>query len=38
MLVLRPQRVPAFMHGDYVVWGLTERILRSFLALLGDDG
>lgn len=26
-------RVPAFAHGDYVVWGLTERILRAFLAL-----
>lgn len=26
-------RVPAFAHGDYVVWGLTERILRGFLAL-----
>ena len=25
--------VPAFAHGDYVVWGLTERILRTFLAL-----
>ena len=26
-------RVPAFAHGDYVIWGLTERILRGFLAL-----
>ena len=26
--------VPAFAHGDYVVWGLTERILRSFLGIL----
>jgi len=25
--------VPAFAHGDYVVWGLTERILRTFLRL-----
>ena len=25
--------VPAFSHGDYVVWGLTERILRTFLRL-----
>jgi 8-oxo-dGTP pyrophosphatase MutT (NUDIX family) len=25
--------VPAFAHGDYVVWGLTERILRTFLDL-----
>jgi 8-oxo-dGTP pyrophosphatase MutT (NUDIX family) len=29
----RQLTVPAFAHGDYVVWGLTERILRSFLAL-----
>jgi 8-oxo-dGTP pyrophosphatase MutT (NUDIX family) len=27
--------VPAFTHGEYVVWGLTERILRSFLAIIG---
>ena len=26
--------VPAFSHGDYVVWGLTERILRTFLRLV----
>lgn len=25
--------VPAFAHGDYLVWGLTERILRTFLDL-----
>ncbi len=25
--------VPAFTHGGYVVWGLTERILRGFLAI-----
>lgn len=25
--------VPAFAHGDYLVWGLTERILRTFLSL-----
>lgn len=29
--------VPAFAHGEYVVWGLTERILRSFLRVLGVD-
>jgi 8-oxo-dGTP pyrophosphatase MutT (NUDIX family) len=29
--------VPAFMHGEYVVWGLTERILRGFLALLEEE-
>lgn len=27
--------VPAFAHGKYVVWGLTERILRGFLGLIG---
>jgi 8-oxo-dGTP pyrophosphatase MutT (NUDIX family) len=27
--------VPAFTHGEYVVWGLTERILRSFLSIVG---
>jgi 8-oxo-dGTP pyrophosphatase MutT (NUDIX family) len=26
--------VPAFAHGEYLVWGLTERILRRFLDLL----
>jgi len=25
---------PAFLHGEHVVWGLTERILRQFLARL----
>ena len=29
--------VPAFSHGDYVVWGLTERILRTFLRLATAD-
>ena len=28
-----PRRVPAFQHGDRTIWGLTERILRQFLAL-----
>jgi hypothetical protein len=27
--------VPSFRHGEHVIWGLTERILRQFLALLG---
>ena len=27
--------VPSFRHGDYVIWGLTERILRQFVGLLG---
>jgi len=26
--------VPAFAHGEYVVWGLTERVLRGFLRLI----
>jgi 8-oxo-dGTP pyrophosphatase MutT (NUDIX family) len=30
----QPLSVPAFTHGEYVVWGLTERILRGFLELL----
>lgn len=32
----RNLRVPAFSHGEYVVWGLTERILRSFLEIVGE--
>jgi len=31
----RSLSVPAFAHGDYIVWGLTERILRGFLDILG---
>ncbi|HKV52866.1 MAG TPA: CoA pyrophosphatase [Gemmatimonadaceae bacterium] len=27
------RRVPAFQHGGRTIWGLTERILRQFLAL-----
>jgi 8-oxo-dGTP pyrophosphatase MutT (NUDIX family) len=26
--------VTSFLHGDYVVWGMTERILRQLLELL----
>lgn len=26
--------VTVFRHGDYVVWGLTERVLRQFLAYM----
>jgi 8-oxo-dGTP pyrophosphatase MutT (NUDIX family) len=29
------RRVSIFQHGDYTVWGLTERVLRQFLAYLG---
>jgi len=28
-----PRTVQAFQHGTHVIWGLTERILRSFLAV-----
>jgi 8-oxo-dGTP pyrophosphatase MutT (NUDIX family) len=27
-------RVPSFRHGSYVIWGLTERIIRQLLVLL----
>lgn len=30
----RPLQVPAFTHGEYIVWGLTERILRDFLRIV----
>jgi 8-oxo-dGTP pyrophosphatase MutT (NUDIX family) len=29
--------VSVFRHGDYTVWGLTERVLRQFLDYLGDS-
>ena len=29
--------VSAFQHGVYTVWGLTERVLRQFVGLIGDD-
>ncbi|MFL5577790.1 MAG: NUDIX hydrolase [Gemmatimonadaceae bacterium] len=29
------RRVPSFTHGEHVIWGLTERILRQFIGLLG---
>lgn len=28
--------VSAFQHGVYTVWGLTERVLRQFVGLIGD--
>ena len=28
---------PAFLHGDHVIWGLTERILQQFLTRLEDQ-
>lgn len=30
------RNVSVFRHGDYVVWGLTERVLRQFLAYVGQ--
>lgn len=30
-------QVPTFRHGDYTVWGLTERALRDFLNRLEGD-
>ena len=29
------RRVASFRHGEHVIWGLTERILRQFVSLLG---
>ena len=29
------RRVPSYRHGEYVVWGMTERILRQFITLVG---
>jgi 8-oxo-dGTP pyrophosphatase MutT (NUDIX family) len=29
------RRVPSYRHGEYVVWGITERILRQFVGLIG---
>jgi 8-oxo-dGTP pyrophosphatase MutT (NUDIX family) len=31
------RQVTAFRHGDYTVWGLTERVLRQFLQYLDGD-
>jgi 8-oxo-dGTP pyrophosphatase MutT (NUDIX family) len=30
------RNVSVFRHGEYVVWGLTERVLRQFLAYVGE--
>ena len=29
------RQVPSFRHGEYVVWGMTERILRQLVELVG---
>jgi 8-oxo-dGTP pyrophosphatase MutT (NUDIX family) len=36
VVLVRGQRwtVPSFVVGDYLVWGMTERILRQFVSLL----
>jgi 8-oxo-dGTP pyrophosphatase MutT (NUDIX family) len=30
------RQVSSFLHGDYVVWGMTERILRQLLSALAQ--
>ena len=30
------REVAVFQHGEYTVWGLTERVLRQFLAYIGE--
>ena len=30
------REVAVFQHGEYTVWGLTERVLRQFLAFIGE--
>ena len=32
----RDVTVSVFRHGEYTVWGLTERVLRQFLAYVGE--
>ena len=32
-----PHAVTAFRHGEYTVWGMTERLLRQFIEALGRD-
>ncbi|HEX6537279.1 MAG TPA: CoA pyrophosphatase [Gemmatimonadaceae bacterium] len=32
-----PRRVASFQHGGYTIWGLTERVLRQFLGLVGEE-
>jgi 8-oxo-dGTP pyrophosphatase MutT (NUDIX family) len=31
------RRVPTFTHGEYLVWGLTERVLKQLLERLSDE-
>jgi hypothetical protein len=30
------RRVQVFQHGEYTVWGLTERALRQLLTFMGE--
>ena len=32
-----PREVSTFTHGQYTVWGLTERVLRQLLARMGHE-
>ncbi len=34
---LGERQVSVFRHGEYTVWGLTERVLRQFLVYLGEE-
>jgi hypothetical protein len=31
------RQVPSYRHGEYVVWGMTERILRNLVGLVGES-
>jgi 8-oxo-dGTP pyrophosphatase MutT (NUDIX family) len=31
------RQVPSYRHGEYIVWGMTERILRNLVILVGDS-
>ncbi len=33
----QPMRLPAFIYRDRTIWGLTFRMIRSFLEVLGSD-
>lgn len=32
----KPRQVPSYRHGEYIVWGMTERILRNLVSMVGD--
>jgi 8-oxo-dGTP pyrophosphatase MutT (NUDIX family) len=31
------RQVPSYRHGEYIVWGMTERILRNLVFLVGES-